>query len=99
MDIEHGGGNDYPGADYSCVAYWYQVAPEHDWSPISADQLTPARYSVSGALEAEALPWDSGTARVIEDTALPVEASGGKVVAITGENASFTVNHSSRPWT
>ena len=24
IDIEHGGTNDYPGADYSCVAYWYQ---------------------------------------------------------------------------
>ena len=33
VDIEHGGTNDYPGADYACVAFWYSD-PDHDWSPM-----------------------------------------------------------------
>jgi hypothetical protein len=84
VDIEHGGMNDYPGADYSCVAYWYQDSPSHDWSPIDPAQLTPAHFKVEGAHEAEDLTWSGGANQMISDDALPVEASGGKVIALTG---------------
>jgi hypothetical protein len=85
VDIEHGGMNDYPGADYSCVAYWYQDSPTHDWSPIDPAQLTPAHYKVAGASEAEDLTWNGGTVKILTDDTLPVEASGGKLVALVGE--------------
>lgn len=90
VDIEHGGMNDYPGADYSCVAYWYQTTPDHDWSPIDTAQLTPARFKVAGVLEAENLTWQGGKAEPRDDSALLVEASGGKVMAVSGENPTVT---------
>jgi hypothetical protein len=55
VDIEHGGENDFPGVDYSCVAYWYQDTPGHTWSPINTAQLTPATYHALGVIEAESL--------------------------------------------
>jgi hypothetical protein len=82
VTIEHGGMNDYPGADYSCVAYWYQTTPEHDWSPIDAAQLIPAQMRVANALEAESLTWLAGKADVLDDKGLPEEASGGKVAQL-----------------
>jgi hypothetical protein len=82
VTIEHGGTNDYPGADYSCVAYWYQTAPEHDWSPIDASQLVPAKMRVADALEAEDLTWLEGKPQVQDDRGLPEEASGGKVALL-----------------
>ncbi len=88
VDIEHGGENDYPGADYSCVAYWYQDTPSHDWSPIDPAQLTPAHFTVAGAVEAENLKWSGGLADIMSDASLPAEASAGKVVEISGEHPS-----------
>lgn len=86
VDIEHGGANDYPGADYSCVAYWYQDSPTHHWSPIDTAQLTPAHIKMSNAQEAEALTWTSGKHDVMDDLTLAAEASGGKVVAVTSDS-------------
>ena len=83
VDIEHGGTNDYPGADYSCVAYWYQDAPNHDWSPIDPAQLTPAIYRNAGVQEAESLTWTGdGKVTFLSDSELPAEASGGRVAAV-----------------
>ena len=87
VDIEHGGTNDYPGADYSCVAFWYQDSPSHLWSPIDPKLLTPARMKVNDVLEAESLPWTGSGIKVVDDVTLPAEASGGKVEAVTGTAA------------
>jgi hypothetical protein len=84
VDIEHGGTNDYPGADYSCVAYWYQDSRSHEWSPIDPAQLTPAHYRIGGALEAEDLAWTGGMTKILADDGLSVEASGGKVMELIG---------------
>lgn len=89
VDIEHGGVNDYPGADYACVAYWYQTTPDHAWSPVQTAQLTPARMKVGYALEAEDVPWVEGNVPVVDDRNLPDEASGGKVVALPGGEHTF----------
>ncbi len=89
VDIEHGGKNDYPGADYACVAYWYQTTPDHDWSPINVAQLTPARMKIADALEAEDLTWTEGQAQVREDRPLPEEASNGKFAALNGGLHTF----------
>ncbi len=89
VDIEHGGTNDYPGADYSCVAFWYQDSAAHDWSPIDPKQLTPASIQTSGVLEAETLTWTGGSAKITDDSLLTNEASGGKLAAISGSGASF----------
>ena len=84
VDIEHGGTNDYPGADYSSVAFWYLDAPTHDWSPIDPKQLVPAYMKVEAVQEAESLTWTGAGAKSLDDAGLPVEASGGKVEAVTG---------------
>ncbi|HZP81998.1 MAG TPA: DUF2961 domain-containing protein [Chthonomonadaceae bacterium] len=89
VDIEHGGKNDYPGADYACVAYWYQDTPEHTWSPIDVAQLTPATMKMAGVTEIETLSWTEGRAEVRDDTALEEEASGGKFVALDGGLHTF----------
>ncbi len=90
VDIEHGGTNDYPGADYACVALWYQDSADHDWSPINPKQLTPTSLKVGGVLEAESLLWTGAMPKIMEDTLLPNEASGGKLAAIPpGVGANF----------
>jgi hypothetical protein len=45
VNIEHGGNNDYPGALYSSVAYWYQLEPHEKFYKIPADMKLgfPAR--------------------------------------------------------
>ena len=96
LDIEHGGTNDYPGADYSCVAYWYQDSATHDWSPILPAQLTPSHPMIEHALEAELLVWSGGKVTLLSDDALPVagsanvEASGGKVAVVSGDKPTVT---------
>lgn len=90
VNIEHGGTNDYPGADYATVAYWYQDTPEHEGASIEFAQLTPATFRVAGVLEAEALSWSGSRVVVKEDRELPAEASGGKVVQLTGEGPTAT---------
>jgi hypothetical protein len=89
VDIEHGGVNDYPGADYASVAFWYLDAPSHDWSPIDPKQLTPTYLKANGILEAEALSWTGGTTRILPDALSPNEASGGRLTAITGAGGAF----------
>ena len=86
IDIEHGGMNDYPGAVYSCVAYWYQEGTTHDWSPVDIKQLTPTSLMAENAQEAENLTWTGGSTRMISDDALTVEASGGKVAVVSGDH-------------
>jgi len=88
VDIEHGGMNDYPGADYACVAYWYQDTPTHDWSPIDPAQLTPARYRLQDVLEAENLTWKGGKTQVLDDSLFVEEASNGQVMAVSGDQSS-----------
>lgn len=90
VEIEHGPVNDYPGADYSCVAYWYQDAPGGNWSPIDPAQLVPARYKLQGVIEAEDLPWSGAGATVTSDREY-AEASGGKLVAISAGHTSTTL--------
>ena len=89
VDIEHGGTNDYPGADYACVAFWYQDSVDHDWSPIDPKQLTPTSIKTAGVLEAESLPWTGGNTKIMDDTLLANEASGGKLTAVSGADAGF----------
>lgn len=91
VDIEHGGTNDYPGADYSCVAYWYQDKPAHDWSPIKPDQLNPSHPHAENAKEAESLTWSGGKSVVMTDDSLPIEASGGKLVVLSGEKVTTSL--------
>ena len=92
IDIEHGGTNDYPGADYSCVAYWYQDAATHDWSPIHVKQLTPAHPMTENAQEAEEMRWSGGKMAVISDDMLPFETSGGKVAVVSGDKPTATLS-------
>jgi hypothetical protein len=82
--------NDYPGADYACVAYWYQDTPTHDWSPIDAAQLTPARYRMQDVLEAESLTWKGEKTEVLDDSLFSEEASNGKIMAVSGDQPSCT---------
>ncbi len=89
VDIEHGGTNDYPGAAYSSVAYWYLDSPAHDWSPIKPDQLTPAHIKVDNVLEAEGLSWSGGKTAVVSDDDFRPEASGGKLVTVPAGESSF----------
>ncbi len=86
IDIEHGGTNDYPGAVYSCVAYWYQEGAMHDWSPIDVKQLTPTPIMAENAQEAENLTWTGGSVHTMSDETLPLEASGGKVAVVSGDH-------------
>ncbi|MCW3052917.1 MAG: hypothetical protein JWN14_2087, partial [Chthonomonadales bacterium] len=89
VDIEHGGTNDYPGADYDCVAFWYQDSTAHDWSPIDPKQLTPTSIKSRDVLEAEGLTWSGGSAKVTDDTLLLNEASGGKLATVLGAGSAF----------
>lgn len=91
VNIEHGGTNDYPGADYCSTAYWYQDSPEHENASVDVAQLTPAVYRTAGVLEAETLNWSSGKADIREDSTLPVEASGGKLAILSGEKPTVSV--------
>ncbi|MBI1851062.1 MAG: DUF2961 domain-containing protein [Planctomycetes bacterium] len=45
VEIEHGGRNDYPGALYSSVAYWYQSEPHVAEGPLDAATLRVPRLS------------------------------------------------------
>ena len=45
--MEHGGGSDYPGADYSSVAYYYQTLPHYDFYTMpKAEALGLPRRSI-----------------------------------------------------
>lgn len=61
MVIEHGGGNDVPGCDYTSVAYWYQTEPHQLFPPIpSGAALLPKPPAVPpprlpGGIEGEDL--------------------------------------------
>jgi Protein of unknown function (DUF2961) len=64
FDIEHGGTNDMPGADYSSVAFWYQTHPHAPFPALPADLLadtTSRVLRIPGAIEGESL---IGEARV-----------------------------------
>jgi hypothetical protein len=52
--IEHGGGNDAPGVEYSTVAFWYQTHP-HAPFPALGHPLLPSRRVTEPEIEAEAL--------------------------------------------
>jgi hypothetical protein len=71
FDIEHGGVNDMPNADYTSVAYWYQTHPRPRFPPLPTDLLPSDPLPVpkiSGIVEGESLV---GAARATEG---PVEA-------------------------
>lgn len=84
FQIEHGGVNDYPGADYSSVAYWYQEEPHEPWPPMPAfDGRRLLSPRVSGAVEAEnEQPLGAPAPVVATDVSLPCEASGGRFLRI-----------------
>ncbi|MDE2125867.1 MAG: DUF2961 domain-containing protein [Armatimonadetes bacterium] len=92
VNIEHGPENDYPGADYSCVAYWYQDTPGHTWSPIDPTQLTPPRLKLAGVIEAESLGWSGGSTQQMSDDTFAAQASGAKVESVAGGPAIATIN-------
>jgi hypothetical protein len=91
VDIEHGGTNDYPGADYCFTTYWYQDGTADNWEnlpPVEARR--PASIKAQNVVEAETL--ESSGGRVMDDETLPTEVSGGKAVAASGALLTFNVN-------
>jgi hypothetical protein len=60
FDIEHGGTNDVPGAEYTAVAYWYQTHPKPAFASLPQN-LMPRALSLKPTIEAESL---LGTATV-----------------------------------
>ncbi|MCS6860166.1 MAG: DUF2961 domain-containing protein, partial [Abditibacteriales bacterium] len=91
VDIEHGGTNDYPGADYCFTTYWYQDSTADGWEnlpPVEARR--PASIKAQNVVEAETLNIVGG--KVIDDEHLDVELSSGKGVAALGDALTFTVN-------
>jgi hypothetical protein len=90
VDIEHGGMNDYPGADYAYTAYWYQDAPTDSWARLPAlAERRPASIVVRDVMEAETLRLTDG--RVMEDSELPVEVSRGRAVGPRDEGAPYSL--------
>ncbi len=90
VDIEHGGTNDYPGADYCFTTYWYQDSAVDGWEnlpPVEARR--PPSIKAQNAIEAEMLEVVGG--KVIDDENLDVELSGGKAVAASGSALTFNV--------
>ena len=79
VELEHGGANDVPGAQYRSVAYWYQTephAPFPAWEPLPAEPT----YAEPGVIEAE--EWaqrevSGAKVEVCADPDLPQPASGG----------------------
>ena len=58
FNIEHGGRNDVPPADYCSVAFWYQTHPHAPFPPLPADLLPHepmATPKVPGIIEGESL--------------------------------------------
>jgi hypothetical protein len=92
VNIEHGGTNDYPGADYCSTAYWYQDTPEHENPTVNVALLTPAVYKVGGVLEAETLTWNGGKVEVRDDSTLVSEASGGKLALLSGDKPTASLD-------
>jgi hypothetical protein len=87
VDIEHGGTNDYPGADYCYTTYWYQDGPQDRWSPLVPPlQRRPAVVRVANVIEAERLNMAGG--RIVDDEKLPVEASGGAVAVSDADRSN-----------
>jgi hypothetical protein len=92
VNIEHGGTNDYPGADYCSTAYWYQDTPEHENPTVNVALLTPAVYKVGGVLEAEALTWNGGKVEIRDDSNLVSEASGAKLALLSGDKPTTSID-------
>jgi D-arabinan exo alpha-(1,3)/(1,5)-arabinofuranosidase (non-reducing end) len=90
VDIEHGGTNDYPGADYAFTSYWYQDSPTDGWPALaSIAGRRPAPVRTQNVVEAESLKPSGG--RIVDDEELQVEASGGQVVAAGGKRVTLDV--------
>jgi D-arabinan exo alpha-(1,3)/(1,5)-arabinofuranosidase (non-reducing end) len=99
FQIEHGGKNDYPGADYASVAYWYQDEPHDPWSPLPPYEGRHLRSPrIVGAIEGEnEEPLGTPLPSIEGDASLPFEASGGRFLRLApakGESAGmgFPVN-------
>ena len=91
VDIEHGGTNDYPGADYCFTSYWYQDSAADNWSPLPpVEARRPPSIKAQNVVEAETLEVVGG--KVIDDENMDVELSGGKAVAASGSALTFNVN-------
>lgn len=90
VDIEHGGVNDYPGAEYFYTTYWYAESPTDDWAPLPmlADRRPTPPVSQE-VIEAESLPLVG--ARVVDDRDLPIETSRGAAVRADVPGQPFTV--------
>ena len=94
--IEHGHGN-AEVADYSSVAYWYQVEPHKKFPPIlKAGQRIPLRVvTPNRILEAEKMKFNLGKikSRVEEMTDFGPEWSGSRQLLIeSGKQDTFTWN-------
>jgi hypothetical protein len=87
--IEHGDRNSEI-ADYSSTAYWYQVEPHRNFSPLIPPSLRiPLRVQVpNGALEAETLlPTETSARFLVEDmSAYGADWSGMKQLRIEGRS-------------
>lgn len=91
VDIEHGGTNDYPGADYCFTTYWYQDRAADNWPPLPpVEARRPPSLKAQNVVEAETLEVVGG--KVIDDENLEIELSGGKAVATSGSALTFNVN-------
>jgi hypothetical protein len=55
FDIEHGGTNDTPGADYTSVAFWYQTHPHAPFPPLPVSLLPIEPFRITGMIEGEKL--------------------------------------------
>ena len=58
FDIEHGGVNDSPGADYTSVAFWYQTHPHAPFPPLPANLLPVENapiFRIANVIEGESL--------------------------------------------
>lgn len=91
VELEHGAGNDAPGADYAAVAYWYQRGPSpatSDFPDFAARRLRPLR--VAGAVEAEemGLVAEKGApAEPIAEAGFPADFSAGRIVSFDAKEA------------
>jgi len=100
VKIEHGAVSDYPGAEYSSVAYFYQIEPHHEFftMPAAKNLALPRRTippTAPGAIEVETLAVSAQDGKVSTKAWEDVspELRGGKLVVFIPDTpqASLTV--------
>ena len=102
VKIEHGGMSDYPGADYSSVAYFYQKEPHFDFftmPPAEKTELAKGQLpSVLNSMDAETLKpkADAGKLAIVDWDTLTLGVKGTPIAILTpdtdGASISFKVN-------